>query len=316
MGVLCGKHKNIKIEECEIDEEKSGTLMIVRSNSNNLIYKRRDKLIISSKIEEIVKNFYLSKEQIEALWKFFKILDHTKSGYITLHELYTLICERPSKSIVGPFLDKFFVTIEKEFKEKITFEEFIPYLIAYNIKTSMQLKKFVFNILDKDQNEFITRSEIIKLFSSKRNDNEIFFSNFAESVRNYPHLDRSDKITFQQFTEMCKDLHFLYYPALKLQTLLRIYYIGENFWNKLHNDILNSHKQNNFIIQNREINKHHRKYTKVEFFKKNTKHDDDKIYYKKIRMNTLQRNLSDTDFFNGKKSNEEELCRSYDNIIY
>ena len=43
MGVLCGSKKVIKIEECEIDEKKSGTLMIVRTNSNNLIYKRRDK---------------------------------------------------------------------------------------------------------------------------------------------------------------------------------------------------------------------------------------------------------------------------------
>jgi hypothetical protein len=114
---------------------------------------------------------------------------------------------------------------------------------------------------------------------------------------------------------MCKDLHFLYYPALKLQTLLKTYYIGETFWNNLQQHILNSYKQHNFMIQNKEINKHHRKYTKVEFYKKNIKHGNEKIYYKNIRMNKLNRNLSDTDFFNGKNSKEEELCRSYDNII-
>jgi Ca2+-binding EF-hand superfamily protein len=314
MGVLCGSNKNIKIEECEIDERKSGTLMIVRTNTNNFIYKRRDKLIKSTRIQEIIKKFFLRDDQIEALWKFYKILDHTKSGYITLHELYMLICERPSQSIVGPFLDKFFLLIEKEFKEKITFEEFIPYLIAYNVKTTHQLKKFVFNILDKDQNNFIARADMIKLFSSKRNDNEIFFSNFAESIRNYPHLDRSDRITFEHFLEMCKDLPFLYYPALKLQNLLKTYYIGENFWNKLYNHISNSIKQHNFMVHNKELNKNHRKFTKVEFFKKNTKKYDDKIYNKKIRMNKFKRTLSDTDFFNGKNPREEELCRSYDNI--
>jgi Ca2+-binding EF-hand superfamily protein len=319
MGVICGNNRKvIQIEEYEIDSRKKGSLRIIRDKTGRLVYSRRDEIIVTETIQDILNNFFIEPDELDKLWEFFKKVDHTKSGYIMLKELYLVINQNPSMSIVGPILDRFFNLIEKEFKDKVTFEEFIPNLLSYCLYSNFQLKEFMFSIFDLNHDHYINRNDIVKFFSIKKNDKKIFFSNYLDSINNYPHLVRSDKITFEEFLEICQDLHFIHYPAEKLQKLFKENILGEKFWKKLHKKISDSYKQHLYVNNKKMKDKldEIKLNEKIENYKKNllTRKFSYIVYQKEARMDKFKRRLSDTNFYLSKNLYTKDDVKSLDNI--
>jgi Ca2+-binding EF-hand superfamily protein len=330
MGVVVcgGKANTIKsksltpvelVEEFEIDPGKRGSLRVIRLNSGRLVYSRRDELLVTDTVQDIMSKYFIEPEELNKLWEFFKRVDHTKSGYITLKELYLIINQNPSIAIVGPVLDRFFNLIEKEFKDKVTFEELIPSLVCYVLSSSVQIREFMFNILDANHDTYINRADILKFFSIKKNDKRIYFSNYLDAINHYPHFQRSDKISFEEFLEICHDLHFIYYPAEKLQTLFRTCIVDQGFWTKLHKKVGDRYKQHLYTNNKKMKDKldEIKLNEKIENYKKNLlegTHCSVMIYRKEARFNKFRRTLSDTNFYQSKNVCHKEDVNSLDNI--
>lgn len=156
MGVSCftaDKNKRSFQNRFEkyTDELLKGSMMVVLEGDKFTYYRRTDLNYNSKKLLEIKEKFYLEKPDLEILWDFFKQLNEDKTGFITIDDLYILIKEKQSNSIVAPYLDRFFVIIEKRFNEKIAFEELLPYLISYCLSSIFQIIKFVFEFADKNK---------------------------------------------------------------------------------------------------------------------------------------------------------------------
>ena len=298
--------KNSIIISQSKDEYKSRSLNFTKIR-DSINCNRYDQLIYTSIIIEIMTRFFIQNNQMEILFKKFKELDVTKSGFLKINDLFYLINENPNKSIVSFFLGNFFISIEKKDNNKITFEEFIPYLISYCIYNQDQIKEFIFNILDTNNNLSITRNEIIRLFSSKVK----LFTNYTQAIRNYQ-FNQSDQITLEDFIEMCNNLPFIYYPAMKLQSLFRTNYIGEEFWSKLQSHISKNYRFSNYkkrkpIIDKINIDKIS---NKLEQYDKQAI----KIYEREIRLKDGY--FTDTDFFRKKKKTKLDVCNSLDVNIY
>jgi Ca2+-binding EF-hand superfamily protein len=330
MGVTCGGRKNIsrnqvlqnpsKPEEFEIEDNKRGSLCIIRDRTGKLVYARRDYLILSETVQELMNKYYLEIKDLGKLWAFFKSVDHTRSGYITLKEIYLVLGQNPSISIVGPVLDRFFALIEKEFKDKVTFEEFVPNLISFCLFSKFQIREFMFSIFDTNNDCLVNRNDLIKFFSVKKDGKEVYFKNYIDAITNYPFLERSDKINFEDFIEICHDLQFICYPAEKLQNLFKNNFVSLKFWNKLHKVVIDRYKQH-LYVNNKKIKEkldEIKLNEKIENYKKNLNEDGNGtqlVYRNNVRINKLKRTLSDTNFYHNKKINRKESeINSLDNI--
>ncbi len=286
------------------------------------------KRLMSEKIEKIQKKFFISTERITQLYDCFTMIDINNCGHISILDLYKLIEEHPSTSRIGPFLDRFFVLIEKRNFDKASFEEFLPNLLSFCLFSIYQIIEFVFHFIDKDHDNSISKKDIKNLISLKREDINIYFDNNLIAFENLKLLKRSDKITLEDFVSLCERLPFIYYPAIRLQNLLKEKYIGISFWNNLQKEIKVKYLLNIKSMESEKIqNKIHQIKEKIilekkEMMKENNKNKEAKIYYQEMR---LERRNSDTNFFlvleknviNGIQQDEQlEEAKSFnENII-
>lgn len=213
---------------------------IIRTNESH------GQLHYTHKVKEIMNIFFISPDDLKLLFSFFNKIDNKKKGYIALPSLYLLIKESPNKSEVSPFLDHLFNIVEKKFHDQITFEEFLPFLVSFCISSKYQIIQFVFNLIDTDHNKYISRGQIIDLYSAKRNNENLFFINHPKRIKEYSgkSVIRSDKLSIDDFATLCSDLPFVYFPAVQLQKKLRNYYISERFWHRFENHIRKEYIEN------------------------------------------------------------------------
>lgn len=65
-------------------------------------------------------------------------MDKIGSGYINLDNMYAFLDEELS-SMISPYIERFFLLILKENKEKITFIEWLPAVSVYCLYTNEQI---------------------------------------------------------------------------------------------------------------------------------------------------------------------------------
>lgn len=302
-----------------LEPNKEASMKIITNNQGQLVYVRRNDLQKSERILNIMQKFYLKDHHLEEIWTFFKKIDVNGTGYIKPGDLYILLHE-PQTSIISPFVDRFFILIEKEFHDKATFEEFLPNLISYCLFSIYQIVEFVFHMIDKNHDGFISRVDVIKLLELRRSDHEIYLLNHAWAVDDYRDVKRSDKISKEEFADLCNKLSFIYFPAVLFQTNLRMYYLSESFWNKLGKEVKNAYmnniKQSEYDRINMKIDKIKNKLfeDKVKKFQKfnaggdeNLEVKENKIYKEDIRLMKMRRKNSDTDFYLGVFEENKKL---------
>ena len=110
MGSSFNNKKNSIIISQSKDEYKSRSLNFTKIR-DSINCNRYDQLIYTSIIIEIMTRFFIQNNQMEILFKKFKELDVTKSGFLKINNLFYLINENPNKSIVSFFLGNFFISI-------------------------------------------------------------------------------------------------------------------------------------------------------------------------------------------------------------
>ena len=287
-------------------------------NINNPLY-RKSKLI-REKINIIKKNFFIDNTDIDNLFSFYSKKLSKNGEYIEKQDLYDL-CDitQPSDEIC-PYMEHFWENIPKIDEQKVYFDELVIFLISYCICSNYQLIEFVFGLIDKNNNKFISYEEIVKLISQKYNKREIFKYNHFEQIKQYTSskIKIKEKISIDDFLIICLDNPFIFYPAVKLQNLLKSNYIGVKFWKKLSNKITKNytdsistkeHKQleiNIEDIKNKIINERTKSF-KERWEKEEEDRKKQEIYKQDIRLGPGRKN-SDSSFYfdkyviNGKKN--------------
>jgi hypothetical protein len=183
------------------------------------------------------------------------------------------------------------------------------FLISYCICSNYQLIEFVFGLIDKDNDKFISYEEIVNLISKKYNKKEIFKYNHYEQIKQYSSnkINIKDKINIDQFLIICLDNPFIFYPAVKLQNLLKNNYIGNNFWNKLNKKITKNYtdsisKKEQFQLHNNIEDIRNKVISeRIKSFKEKWKKEEEgqkkkQIYKEYIRLGPFRKN-SDSNFF-------------------
>ena len=298
-------------------------------NSNILIQNQ------TARIKDIMNVFFLDEKDVFNLQNFFIKIDeeNENEGYITLNQLYKFLNES-ERSNLSPFIDHLFNIVDKKYNNKMSFEEFLPFLISYCLSSQMQLIEFVFGLIDSDHNKSISLGQIIELFSTIKNNEEIFFINHIICLEKYSKKKRGDNLTIDDFYDICQDLPFVYYYASKLQHKLRSNYISDNFWNKLEKKIIKKYNENSYKedlklqiniedIRNKVLNERINLYKKKwETEKKEI--ENNKIYKEDVRLKLYKtRKMSDTDFYidkikeyNLKAKKDKDIKSNIDMNIY
>lgn len=318
----------------EVEDKYRGSLVITKDFNGKFIYKRRKNLKFSDRILNIKNELNLEDKHIIGIWKQFKSLDPNSIGYIKLDTIYNLIGESPSYSSMSVIVDRFFITIEKEFSDKVNFEELLPFLVSYCLYSTKQLIKFVFNFIDSDGDNFISRYQIVDYLSNKREGEYINLINHKEAIKFTNFISRSDKINLEEFEALCLRFPFIYYQAHYFQTKLRENYISERFWKScLKNTVdkqvdkmkmIERQKLKNKIeeiqlniVQDKIKNYIHKKELEA---KKNIKND--MIYEEEIRVRATKKFNNDEIFYkkfvkpyNNFANEKKDLVKSLDNIM-
>lgn len=76
----------------------------------------------NDKLLKIGDKFKYNQNDLINFHKIFRKMDKIGSGYINLDNMYTFLDEELS-SMISPYIERFFLLILKENKEKITFIE-------------------------------------------------------------------------------------------------------------------------------------------------------------------------------------------------
>ncbi len=105
--------------------------------------------------------------------------------------------------------------IEKETPDKISFVEWLPSIAVYCLYPSDKIISFVFSMIDADHDNNISKKDIIKYLVTERYNKKIFPFNYVRSVE-LLEVERSDKISLEQFKKIYLKVSFICYPAYRL----------------------------------------------------------------------------------------------------
>jgi Ca2+-binding EF-hand superfamily protein len=181
-------------------------------------------LFNNDKLQKIMQDFQLTEKDLIAFHKTFRKMDFQGTGYINLDSLYAFIGEELSSSI-SPYMERFFMLIEKENLDKLTFIEWLPATCVYCLYTDEKIIKFVFNMIDNDQDNFISKKDMMKLLSIERFGKKIFPYNYVKAIETLE-VVRGDKISNNDFRKLHLTVPFMCFPAFYLQKCFRANILG------------------------------------------------------------------------------------------
>ena len=271
-----------------------------RSSASNIIFPFGS----NDKLTSIAQKFQLDSKDLIEFQKTFRKMDSQGTGYINLDSLYGLIQEELS-SIISPYLERLFLLIDKENQDKITFIEWLPPTAVFCLYTSEKIIEFVFNMIDTDQDNHISKKDMIKFLTMERFNKKIFPYNHVKAIEILD-LPRSDKISLEQFKKVHQNALFLCFPAFKLQERLRCQVIGEWFWEQLYKKIHDIEAEDNKKKQRNKMQEEKKK-KQVQKTEKNAKKFEEKRKgtqleqglwkgKKNIKIRNSHRRVSDSKF--------------------
>lgn len=198
---------------------------------------------------EQVKSFCISYQmnakELRDLYAIFCSIDVNYKGYITIDGFLKLLKET-NCSIIYPYLKGIFRLVKKRSLNgesgaapniswansddiQVDFLEWTSMVIDYCLMTHDQLLKFLFRVIDTNDDEVISKKDILKFFSLKNLGVRIFPVNYLKLIETIE-LDRSDHITKHEFSKVGNSVLYMIYPAVRLQEDLKKVIIGPLFW--------------------------------------------------------------------------------------
>ena len=309
-GLINKNGNKIIIANSKISSNKSiSDKDTIKFNKKLYYNSNRNNSLIEKKINNIKTTFFIDDKDIDNLFSFYSKKLTKNKEFIVKQDLYDLCNIIELSDEICPYIEQFWENIIKSEENKVYFDELLIFLISYCICSNYQLIEFVFGLIDKDNDKFISYDEIINLISKKYNQKEIFKYNHLEQIIQYSSnkIKRKDKINIDDFLIICLDNPFIFYPAVKMQNLLKNNYIGKKFWKNLNKKITKNYTdsiskeehsklQNNIeSIRNKVINE------RIKSFKEKWKQEEkekkkNEIYKQHIRFGPMRKN-SDSNFY-------------------
>ena len=143
-------------------------------------------------------------------------------AFLTLDDMANSIHDGYEHFSELPYLERLFTLIAKQTPDKVFFEDYLTGVSSFCLLNSESVLRFVFDWLDTDGDERITKENILTAadYAHPKNKKSTFFVNFV------PELDQELKdgqklMTFNEFNTLCNKIPFLIWPAYSLQEKLR-----------------------------------------------------------------------------------------------
>ena len=91
---------------------------------------------------------------------------------------------------------------------------------------------FVFKMLDKDRDDYISKKDIFRHLMIERNKQMIYPVNNLRAVELFK-CERGDRIDRKMFLKLIVQVPYLVFPAFRLQEEFREVIVGFRFWRKI-----------------------------------------------------------------------------------
>ena len=235
-----------------------------------------------------MSDFEFLEEDVFRIWRYFNEIDKDYVKYITIGQLFAYLNER-NHSIISPYLERFFELIDREYIEKVSFEEFLPAVVSFCLfsKDEMitcKLCEFhslvVFNMYDKDKDGEISKKDLFRVFKTVVENIQMFPINNMRAIE-LINLERGDKITKSEFITVVQTLPYTVFPAFRLQSQMKEMFGGYFFWNKCKKRFDKKEQERKMILEREKFFERTKKKKDLEY---NDKLD---FYEQKVRQMNL-----------------------------
>ena len=115
----------------------------------------------------------LKIEHLEKIKQLFERLDKDSKGILKSEHILKLI-QVKNGSLLSLYSTHFYNLIPKKDPKGINFFEFIKFSMDFCLANEEKILKFVFRLIDEDNNEVLTRKDIYKLLTKRYNKKLIF----------------------------------------------------------------------------------------------------------------------------------------------
>ena len=88
----------------------------------------------NSNLQHVAEKFRFTQHEMLKFFKVFKSLDTKGSGFIELPHIYQHVGEALD-GVAAPFIDNFFLMIDKEIPDKMNFIEWLPAVSSFCLFT-------------------------------------------------------------------------------------------------------------------------------------------------------------------------------------
>ncbi len=160
--------------------------------------------------------------------KFFELDKHC-NGHLSCKEFLQLINERQG-SDVGLYGERLYLMTKIRIPGKMDFLEFCQTVLEYGILDVRSVIRFVFRLIDTDNDEVISLKDVHNFVTLKFSDLGCFSPNCASLVEKIQ-LDE-EIINAEAFWRYKEQFDFIIFPAFLLQEKIQAFVLGGSFWDE------------------------------------------------------------------------------------
>lgn len=175
--------------------------------------------------------YSLSPQNVLDIFAIFCQYDSNSNSLLSLENFLEILGEM-NDSILSLYASFLFDLVPKKDESHLEFAEFVVGVYDFVMLNDEQLTRFVFRMLDQDQDEFISLKDVLT-FVTKKVDKELVFPINLFVAMEKVELDLHTSC--DRFLEMRNEFQEIIFPAFQLQNKLKIVIMGREFWEKFCN---------------------------------------------------------------------------------
>lgn len=182
----------------------------------------------NQRLIDLGQTYGLSSANLREIYSIFQKLDVNYTGYITKNDFGSLWNEKPHSPVLI-YSDFLFDLIKKQIDDRMDFFEWLVGILEFGLANEEQLLRFVFRIIDSNNDQKISLKNLYEFLGTKRNGRYSFPVNIGQLLSGVNIAQ--EFIGFSEFKEFHDKLFFLMHPAIVLNERIQENIIGYLFWN-------------------------------------------------------------------------------------